>query len=432
MKKIILLFLSFNCFISINLIAQQQWQVVATAPSFSTTDSLVFTDVNFIDDSLGWAVTNLGDLYKTENGGNTWIYKLKFTKVTVYGPNIQFAKSRIYFFSRDTGFAMMRYDTTYYKTTDGGLTWQSAMIRNSNSLRVKSLTVCKKQVDILYTDGSNKNYIYEYNDSTKSDSTTKLPLDGLGYSLTKISDTTTLFVKDTCITGQSFCTQNIYLSNEINNTWNQVLPPINWSFYAEDFFMLNETLGFCHFSTGSRSLIKKTSDGCNSFNEILKPDTLKARDIQQLFFLTPYRGWIGSDTGVYETKDGGISWQFLNVGHKIMGFSKKPNGVVYGVGKNIIRLDAKVISSIEEKNKDSNNEIVSIFPNPSNGKFTIRVNSKEPESTKMEVFDILGNKVEERILLDETNYLSIKNNGVYIVKIWSGSSVQEEKIVIAK
>ena len=50
----------------------------------------------------------------------------------------------------------------------------------------------------------------------------------------------------------------------------------------------------------------------------------------------------------------------------------------------------------------------------------------------MEVFDILGNKVEERILLDETNYLSIKNNGVYIVKIWSGSSVQEEKIVIAK
>jgi photosystem II stability/assembly factor-like uncharacterized protein len=432
MKKIILLFLSFNCYISVNLIAQQQWQVVSTAPSFSTTDSLVFTDVNFIDDSLGWAVTNLGDLFKTENGGDTWNFKSKFTLSKPYPGYIGFTVSSISFLNKDTGFAMMRFDTTYYKTTDGGLTWKSAMLKNWISFSTRSLQRFKNKVAILYWQYPAISYIFTYDHTSKTEKLDTLSFGGAAVGYYRISDTSILFVADTCVTGQSVCTQNRYLFNENLSTWSKAQPPINGGFYLENLMMVNEELGFAHFSTGSRSLIKKTSDGCNSFNEILKPDTLKARDIQQLFFLTPYRGWIGSDTGIYETKDGGISWQFLNVGHKITGFTKKPNGVVYGVGKNIIRLDAKVISSIEEKNKDSRNDIVSIFPNPSNGKFTIRINSKETESTKMEVFDILGNKVEERILLDETNYLSIKNNGVYIVKIWSGSSVQEEKIVVAK
>lgn len=70
--------------------------------------------IDFIDENIGFVSGGFNQkrLYKTTNGGNTWenIGNYSFTKM--------------HFFNSLIGYGMRRYYESLYKTTDGGLTWQ--------------------------------------------------------------------------------------------------------------------------------------------------------------------------------------------------------------------------------------------------------------------------------------------------------------------
>jgi len=61
-------------------------------------------------------------------------------------------------------------------------------------------------------------------------------------------------------------------------------------------------------------------------------------------FLDEMHGWVGGSTGGFETRDGGESWQRVNMGlatNKIR-FVKRPDGrvAVFAIGQNLYRLDS--------------------------------------------------------------------------------------------
>jgi hypothetical protein len=78
---------------------------------------------------------------------------------------------------------------------------------------------------------------------------------------------------------------------------------------------------------------------------------------------------------------------------------------------------------------------IQIFPNPSNGTFTINAMVDLPAFTEIEVYDALGRKVRTQPLFHRANLLNLTNlsSGIYFYKIVCGlSEIDEGKLVIQK
>lgn len=81
---------------------------------------------------------------------------------------------------------------------------------------------------------------------------------------------------------------------------------------------------------------------------------------------------------------------------------------------------------------------ISLFPNPSTGKFTLEVKSDNVKVKNIEVFNVLGERVFSEILRsaqdDKVMDLSAQPNGVYFYRVLSedGALVGEGKVVVEK
>jgi hypothetical protein len=79
-----------------------------------------------------------------------------------------------------------------------------------------------------------------------------------------------------------------------------------------------------------------------------------------------------------------------------------------------------------------NTSRIEIYPNPNNGIFTIKIN-KNRESSYVELWTMLGQKVEERIIENNlTNVLDFSKlqKGVYLLKLTNQKQIFTQKIII--
>ncbi len=77
-------------------------------------------------------------------------------------------------------------------------------------------------------------------------------------------------------------------------------------------------------------------------------------------------------------------------------------------------------------------ELISLYPNPSNGVIHIRLNSAFPQTTIICITNIIGQEVykTENVPLDGFLHLSLPD-GIYILKYFSGEEYRTKKIIIA-
>jgi photosystem II stability/assembly factor-like uncharacterized protein len=84
-------------------------------------------DVHFPNDSIGYAVGNVGALIKSTDGGNTW---LDISSLGILGGDL----TSVYFLNSDTGFVGRTYtNAAMYKTEDGGATWSQVFGYNGQA-----------------------------------------------------------------------------------------------------------------------------------------------------------------------------------------------------------------------------------------------------------------------------------------------------------
>jgi hypothetical protein len=91
----------------------------------------------------------------------------------------------------------------------------------------------------------------------------------------------------------------------------------------------------------------------------------------------------------------------------------------------LVKLDA--ITGIE---KQKANKRVSIFPNPTKGKFTIELENTSKNSLIV-ISDLVGKVIFSKTIIDNTLQIDISNQpkGIYLVKIINGNNVTTQKIV---
>ena len=80
-------------------------------------------------------------------------------------------------------------------------------------------------------------------------------------------------------------------------------------------------------------------------------------------------------------------------------------------------------------------DIIRVFPNPSNGVFTVNIMSGLPAATTIDVFDDLGRKLHTQLAFNHTNLVNLYHlpSGIYFYKVGNGLvNVGEGKLVIQK
>ena len=92
----------------------------------------------------------------------------------------------------------------------------------------------------------------------------------------------------------------------------------------------------------------------------------------------------------------------------------------------IVLPPTEVVLDVEEDGPSTDSEIFSIYPNPSNGDFTIALR----QTSQVSVFNAMGQQI---LSLNEVNglqHLQLSETGIYFARISNGNSVEVKKVIV--
>jgi len=124
--------------------------------------------------------------------------------------------------------------------------------------------------------------------------------------------------------------------------------------------------------------------------------------------------------------------QAIDGGYIVGGFTQSNDGDVTGLHGSIysydywiVKLCITTVTAIDEQNISSN---ISIYPNPSNSNFTIKVT---PKTRYIQISNFLGQVIERRLVANQKElYFEIKETGIYFVQIITDKETITKKVII--
>ncbi len=282
-----------------------------------------FIDIFFLNDQVGFILGDRGEIIKTIDGGNTWAF---LTQVLTSG------RSKIKFKNENEGYIVGDFNgIQIYKTTDGGITWNSDSINDYGSLLGISFSKDGNKTCIVghgtsccsgYTTGS---VIYKKELENNWETKSYLSVDTYGFSTVhfdgdnglifsqfssgKTSDGGVQWQKitppETIIFQVEVLNNNVYLLGQ-NNIYKSSDSGITWSTlstsnYFKKLFFINEQVIYANAQ--ERGIFKSTDGGVNWVNINLDPSFGL-----DLYFLNENEGYSVGFGGIFKTLDGGNTW----------------------------------------------------------------------------------------------------------------------------
>lgn len=263
-----------------------------------------FYDMSFIDGQTGFAVVLGGnDLYKTIDGGYTWIaYPITPELLNDY-------LLAIYFQDELTGFISV--GKKVLKTIDGGNNWETVL--ESPTFYVTDI-FSPDNVHLYVTDYHGNIYI--------SDD------DGANWTNARIGSSGTLWDCQIINDSVAYALAELELLKTIDggNSWNAVALPGNSSSFGTCIHFINENTGLI----AGPNLLLRTDDGGVYFSEI---DYIFDTSIQDIYFMDNEKGILITYTSIYHTENQGATWSLIESNPHDMrqiSFTDQLNGYIVG------------------------------------------------------------------------------------------------------
>jgi len=293
------------------------WKQLATLPG------AVIHDIAFASPSTGFAAAELGQVWKTADGGKTWndVLNLGFPYY-FYGVTALSAKDVVV-----SGFDDTNYEGVLRWSHDGGTTWSSDVVLTttgwSDRIRFASHET-GLVVDQLDTQAANAVHYTTDGGAGPGDWTELVPDPQGGW----FGDEFSLLANGQAdMSGINYCS-----SPNAGRTWS-CGPAIDSVFDGPVFFYDKAAgwVGGGEISPSVAGWVHRTSDGGTTWSG----RTLNSPfPIREVFFISPTLGWaaggnIYSDVGgIYASKDGGRNWTLeLNTnGYEMKACAKQPAG----------------------------------------------------------------------------------------------------------
>lgn len=358
----------------------------------------------FLDSIHGWAANGASEIYRTTDGGNSWVQ---------YGSNAGFGVKAISFSDSLNGWIVGTVGNGFIiRTTDGGKTWFTQLEKPERSFLAthsfNSLENITSGEATNFSSHPDTGKIVETFDGGKT-WVEKTPFDNIvSYNKIQFLNSLNGFI----------CGYPILRTRDGGKTW-KALPPD--ARIGTPYFI--DTL---HGWGGYNYAMYHTIDGGEtwSFLSFLdQPDQLTMNDIA---FTDSLNGWafgfqfyLGIVTdAIYRTTDGGNNWYRESVAltkrsnHINQGqmYNKYLGWAVCGNGE-ILRYD--IITSVVEKLSEQQPKTFTLrqnYPNPFNPTTTIEYELQSRQTVSLSISDALGKRV-ETILNNEQ-----QDAGVYRVR----------------
>ena len=287
-------------------------------------------DIYFINQKLGWYINGYGSLYHTKDGGESW--EKIFEKKGSFFRTLAFIDENIGFLGTvGTDYFPNVTDTIpLYKTTDGGKTWMPVDYKGPYVKGLCAIDIVKEPYInhgvtdykyhifavgrvgtpaniIISHDGGNTWTSSSMNDDCRMLFDIKMFDKNTGFvcaaSDEDISKSNALILK-TSDGGKSW--KNVFQSDRpFETTWKASFPTSTTGYVTIQSYNPNPEI--------KQQRIAKTTDGGETWKEINLVEDHSAREFG-IGFINENHGFVGTMNSGFETKDGGISWQKIDLG----------------------------------------------------------------------------------------------------------------------
>ena len=202
-----------------------------------------------------------------------------------------------------------------------------------------------------------------------------------------------------------------------------------------DFYAVHEISSTSLIVGGEMGALYKSTDSGNSWQDM----SGTYAGIMDFEFVSTTTGFMTTEDGyIYKTTDGGASWAYSEYAGSIMhgvSFCDQNNGYTAGIYGNVFKTNNGGATFSECSS--INNELVKMYPNPSDGKVYFSIVAEHNEEITIEISNICGSLIKTMKLNSGTNNNYEWNadelsNGMYNVKISSNGEVMTRKLIIAK
>ena len=410
-----------------------------------------FWTMNFIDEQNGWIAGRIFDstppfaikslVLKTTDGGNTWIEQ-QFDSLT----NSAVVIEDINFLDTLTG--ILTSTLKIYFTQDGGNSWTKNEFPNDSL--------------VYYTS-------HLFNDSTwivgGGETRGSFPPGGGGFSVNVIKKTTDFgatwshvfldtlspvssmdFLNDSC--GVAIAGNRILYTNNYGDSWNYINYSPNLIYFIKIQSINNNVFALATERDSYIDILLKSLDNGHTWYTIYTFNT--EGSIHCMHFANSLYGRAGGMTNgnnILLTTDGGFNWieESLPVNMTVHSIFSTQNTGFAGAYDGGIILKYGIPSLIHQKDRLSKTtQTVEIFPNPGNEQFTISIFSNLQSIINVEIYDILGNKINHLIknkkIISKFNAIwNSKNNenqqvasGIYFTVIKTDKKVLTKKILLLR
>lgn len=354
-----------------------KWEYLINNNLPPKSDIARFDDIYFTDYLTGTAVDLNGNVFKTKDGGENWYQTIDLLKSAFR--SVEFLNNGKTGIIGSLGGRPMR-------SEDGGETWI-----NISSKITDTSTIDKFQKAICGLSHFNNNFygvgwygakiarFYKSTDKGLSWETTYIDTNlatGL-VDVVFISEDTG-FVSGTKSAASKAQACVVLKTTDGGKSWTRVfydetIGGVIWKLQKID---KDNFVGSIQPLDDQSVAMIKSEDGGNSWhivNSGLK-STKGSWGTQGIGFVTPLKGWLGGwYSGIYETNDGGKTWDTLNFGVNLNRFFIFDSTHAYACGQSVYRYgdDFKVGIRNENLKSEAPHKIYPISPNPSSGKVKI-------------------------------------------------------------
>jgi len=408
-----------------------QWTVIDTSKTHSS--GVFFTDGYFIDDTTGIVVGGIGGgtgvILKTTDAGESW------SKNTLSSSLLA-----VHFPSRDTGYAV-GYNKSIFKTIDGGTTWiyQNAPV-NSLFWACSVFFINNDTGFVGIRNGPEYGFLKTYDGGQNWINDTSFYVNHAKFDYRKLSNI--LYAISAGGLSKSF---------DKGDTWtNYAIPPYTNSVVSMEF--INDTVGFATLTKKSGSpcynygSLIKTNDGGQTWQEMPQMcGWVSALDFPSEKIGYLFKSQYDTINGIpifipgviYKTFDSGETWKKMdstinltNSGGQTMTCTDTNTCYIlgYGIIYKTTNGGGTITTGIKDNTKDEINGF-NIYPNPNNGSFTIASNNFE--NTIIEIYNVTGQLIANQILTQNKTLVDLTtfSKGMYFVKVNTTSGTIVEKIV---